>query len=83
MNATIRHSVRARLDHNTAEESLPKRLLISIGGHFGTSFSVCLESGLLTYKWSKPVQNFPAKWDSRSEQIHPSDERWQAFQSRS
>jgi hypothetical protein len=57
----------------------PERLSISIGGHFGTSFSVCFEGGLLTYQRSKPVQNFPPKWDSWSEQIQPSDERWQAF----
>src|SRR6266481_4338640 len=63
----------------TGANALPERLQVSIGGHFGTSFSVCLEGGLLTYKWSKPVQNFPPKWDSQSEQIQPSDERWQAF----
>ena len=58
---------------------IPERLQVSVGGHFGTSFSVCLEGGLLTYKSSKSVQNFPPKWDSRSEEIQPSDERWQAF----
>jgi hypothetical protein len=25
------------------------------------------------------VQDFPPKWDSRSEQIRPAEERWQAF----
>jgi hypothetical protein len=63
----------------TAANALPERLQVSIGGHFGTSYGVCLEGGLLTYKWSKPVQNFSPKWDSWSEQIQPSDERWQAF----
>jgi hypothetical protein len=59
--------------------ALPDQLRISIGGHFGTSFSVCLEGGLLTHKWSKPVQNFPPKWDSWSEQTQPTEERWLAF----
>jgi hypothetical protein len=63
----------------TAANALPERLQVSIGGHFGTSFSICLEGGLLTYKRSKLVQNFPPKWDWESEQIQPSDERWQAF----
>lgn len=63
----------------TAVNALPERLQLGIGGHFGTSYSVCLEGGLLTYKWSKPVQDFPPRWDSQSEQIQPSEERWQVF----
>jgi hypothetical protein len=59
--------------------ALPERLQLSIGGHFGTSYSVCLEGNALTYKCTKSVEDFPPKWDSRSEQIQPSDERWQAF----
>jgi len=58
---------------------LPERLSISIGGHFGPSYSVELAGGLLTYRWSRPVQQFPPEWESSSEQIEPSDERWRAF----
>ena len=63
----------------SAANALPERLHVSIGGHFGTSFCICLEGGLLTYEWSKSVQNFPPKWDCWSEQIQPTEERWQAF----
>lgn len=59
--------------------ALPERLQVSIGGHFGTSFSVELEGDLLVYQYSKPKQQFPPEWDSRSERIQPSEERWQAF----
>jgi hypothetical protein len=59
--------------------SIPQMLSVSIGGHFGPSYSVELENGSLTYNHSRPVQQFPPKWDSRSEQIQPSDDRWQAF----
>jgi hypothetical protein len=27
------------------------------------------------------LESLPPKWESRSKQIHPSDERWQAFRS--
>jgi hypothetical protein len=63
----------------TGANALPERLQVSIGGHFGTSFSVCLEGSALTYKCTKSVESFPPKWDSLSEQIQPSEERWQAF----
>jgi hypothetical protein len=62
--------------------AVPERLHVNIGGHFGTSFSVCLEDGLLTYESSKLVQNFPPKWDCRSEQIQPTEGQWQAFRER-
>jgi hypothetical protein len=58
---------------------IPERLSISIGGHFGPSYSVQLESGSLTYSHSKPVQQFPPKWDSGSETIRPTEHQWQAF----
>jgi hypothetical protein len=58
---------------------LPKRLSISIGGHFGTSYSVCLEGRAVTYECTKSVESFPPKWDSQSEQIQPTEQRWQAF----
>jgi hypothetical protein len=58
---------------------IPKRLSISIGGHFGPSYSVELENGSLTYSHSKPVQQFPPKWDSESETIGPTEDQWRAF----
>jgi hypothetical protein len=72
----------ARVMMNAPESmksGLPQRLSISIGGHLGPSYSVRLEGGILTYTYSRRVQNFPAKWDSSSEEIRPSTERWQAF----
>jgi hypothetical protein len=60
-------------------KALPERLHVSIGGHFGTSFSVCLDGGLLTYRRSEMVQSFPETWDSRSVEVQPTEERWQAF----
>lgn len=65
----------------TGANAVPERLHLSIGGHFGPSYSVEFAGGLLTYQWSKPGQQFPPEWDSSSEQIQPSDERWQAFRS--
>jgi hypothetical protein len=59
--------------------AVPERLHVSIGGHFGPSYSVELENGSLTYSHSKPVQQFPPKWDSKSETIRPDNGRWQAF----
>jgi hypothetical protein len=60
-------------------KALPERLSISIGGHFGPSFSVRLEAGVLTYAHSKPVQQFPPEWGSRTENIQPSSEQWRVF----
>jgi hypothetical protein len=40
-------------------ENVPTHLSISLGCHFGSSYSVELEGALLTYKRSKPVQDFP------------------------
>jgi hypothetical protein len=79
MKTTIRRSVRAQLDNKAAGETLPERLSISIGGHFGPSYSVEPENGSLTYSHSKPVQQFPPKWDSESETIRPTEHQWQAF----
>lgn len=66
-------------DQQSLLETVPKRLSIGIGGHFGSSFDVELHGAVLTYRHSKPVQNFPPEWDCRSEQIRPTEERWQAF----
>jgi hypothetical protein len=76
-----------RQSHNESQNStqkfganaLPERLSVSIGGHFGTSYSVCLEGTALTYECTKSVESFPLKWESRSKQIQPSNERWQVF----
>jgi hypothetical protein len=64
-----------------ADDLLIKHLSISIGGHFGPSYSVELKEGVLTYAYSKPVRNFPSEWDSGSKEIRPSREQWQAFRS--
>jgi hypothetical protein len=76
-----------RQSHNESQNStqkfdantLPERLSISIGGHFGPSFSVELEGALLAYRHSKPVQNFPPEWASGSEELRPSPAQWRAF----
>jgi hypothetical protein len=60
-------------------KDLPERLSISIGGHFGPSYSVELENGSLTYSHSKPAQLFPPTWDSEAEKVRPDNGRWQAF----
>jgi hypothetical protein len=60
-------------------EPIPQRLRIGIGGHFGPSYGVELESGLLVYTSSKQRKDFPPECDSRTENIHPTTERWQAF----
>jgi hypothetical protein len=60
-------------------ETIPQQLRIGIGGHFGPSYGVELESGLLVYTSSKQRKDFPPEWDSRTENIHPTAERWQAF----
>ena len=61
---------------------IPERLSISVGGHFGPSYSIELENGSLTYSHSKPVQQFPPEWDSKSETIRPTERQWQAFRER-
>ena len=33
----------------------------------------------MTYECTKSVESFPPKWDSQSEQIQPTEQRWQAF----
>jgi hypothetical protein len=60
-------------------DALPERLHVGIGGHFGPSYGVKLQNGSLTYNHSKPVQQFPPKWDSGSETIRPTENQWQAF----
>jgi hypothetical protein len=68
-----------RLASGSKMALIPERLSISIGGHFGQSYSIELENGSLTYSHSKPVQQFPPKWDSGSETIRPAEDQWQAF----
>jgi hypothetical protein len=68
-----------RLAPDSKTALIPEWLSISIGGHFGPSYSVELENGSLTYSHSKPVQQFPPKWDSGSETIRPTEHQWQAF----
>jgi hypothetical protein len=79
MKTSIKRFVCARQDNNILAEYLPQRLSISIGGHFGPSYSVELENGSLTYSHSKPIQQFPPKWDSEAETIRPAHDQWQAF----
>src|ERR1700758_545365 len=52
----------------------------SVGGHFGPSYSIELENGSLTYGHSKPVQQFPPEWDSKSETIRPDRAPMAGFQ---
>lgn len=61
---------------------IPERLSISIGGHFGPSYSVEVKNNSLTYSHSKPVQQFPPEWDSESETIRPTEDQWQVFRKR-
>lgn len=67
-----------RLASGSKVALIPERLSISIGGHFGPSYFIQLENGSLTYSHSKPVQQFPPKWDSASETIRPTEVQWQA-----
>jgi hypothetical protein len=69
----------ARTSQAVTTNPLPERLSISIGGHFGPSFCLQLEQGVLTYRHSKPVQNFPTEWASGSEEIRPAPTQCQAF----
>ena len=71
---------------NFAENRLPKRLSISIGGHFGTSFSVELDGvESITYRRTKRREKAPweigssEEWETKSEQIRPTPARWAAF----
>jgi hypothetical protein len=61
--------------------AFPKRLCISIGGHFGPCYEVTLKKGRLTYTYSssrdscyRELQPLP-----QPEEIQPSAEQWQAF----
>lgn len=66
-------------DQQCLLETVPRRLSIGIGGHFGSSFDVELQGGVLTYRHSRPVRSFPQAWESTSEEIQPNAQRWQAF----
>jgi hypothetical protein len=75
-------------------KALPERLRISIGGHFGPSYSVKLDHGRLTYTcWprqdssSQELEEFSPELREllglkplpQPEQIQPSAKQWKAF----
>ena len=61
-------------------KTLPKRLCIGIGGHFGPSYSVTLEKGgRLTYTYWSGERSSSREPEVQHEEIQPTKEGWQAF----
>jgi hypothetical protein len=59
--------------------ALPERLCISIGGHFGPSYSVTLKKGRLTYTYWPPRDSCSQEPEPQREEIEPSVKRWHSF----
>jgi hypothetical protein len=83
-----------RQSHNESQNStqkfganaLPERLQVSIGGHFGPSYSVHFDGdSSLTYTRTKRREKDPweigssEKWETKSEPVRPTQGRWAAF----
>jgi len=82
----MRPSARVDLASDPGIKHLPNRISISIGGHFGPSFSVELDGvGAVTYTRTKRRKKDPLElgsqeeWETQSKQITPTQERWSAF----
>jgi hypothetical protein len=67
-------------------EPLPKRISISIGGYFGTSFGVEGDaSGNVVYTRTERREKEPweigssEEWETQSEPVKPTPARWAAF----
>jgi hypothetical protein len=53
-------------------KALPKRLRISIGGHFGPSYKVTLKNGRLTYTYWRPRESCSQETEPQRDEIQPS-----------
>jgi hypothetical protein len=64
-------------------KALPKRLCISIGGHFGPCYSVTLKKGRLTYTYLQSRDSYLQELgpQPQREEIQPSAKQWQNFRS--
>ena len=60
-------------------KDLPKRLCISIGGHFGPCYEVTFKKGRLTYTHLPPRDSCSEEPEPQREEIQPSAKQWQTF----
>jgi len=62
-------------------KALPKRLCISIGGHFGPCYEVRLKKGRLTYTYLSSRHSCSPELEPQPhrEEIQPSAKQWQNF----
>src|SRR6267378_116579 len=64
-------------------KALPKRLHISIGGHFGPCYGVTFKKGRLTYTYLQSRDSYLQELglQPQREEIQPSAKQWQNFRS--
>jgi hypothetical protein len=60
-------------------KALPKRLRISIGGHFGPCYSVTLKKTRLLYTYWPARESPSQEPEPQREEIRPSAKQWQTF----